>query len=137
MLSVMHKNISIVSDPVLLEVAVANEHWVNESRKHQTMRPLKLLENGSPKEIVLLILGVPGVIGLGSRGSERDDRGRDRKGHKDDARDESRRGRDGHSSDREERYRGTADGFFLLYLLLFLFIVFQFICINASLTKFL
>nr|XP_034918147.1 uncharacterized protein LOC118051586 [Populus alba] len=87
--------------------------------------------------IVLLILGVPGVIGLGSRGSERDDRGRDRKGHKDDARDESRRGRDGHSSDREERYRGTADGFFLLYLLLFLFIVFQFICINASLTKFL
>ncbi|KAJ6856094.1 hypothetical protein NC651_037841 [Populus alba x Populus x berolinensis] len=57
-----------------------------------------------------------------SPGSERDDRGRDRKGHKDDARDESRRGRDGHSSDREERYRGTADGFFLLYL----FIVFQF-----------
>ncbi|KAJ6856090.1 hypothetical protein NC651_037838 [Populus alba x Populus x berolinensis] len=57
-----------------------------------------------------------------SPGSERDDRGRDRKGHKDDARDESRRGRDGHSSDREERYRGTADGFFLLYL----FMVFQF-----------
>ncbi|KAJ6960836.1 hypothetical protein NC653_038750 [Populus alba x Populus x berolinensis] len=51
MLSVMHKNISIESDPVLLEVAVANEHWVNESRKHQTMRPLKLLENGSPKEL--------------------------------------------------------------------------------------
>lgn len=41
-----------------------------------------------------------------SPGSERDDRGRDRKGHKDDARDESRRGRDRHSSDREERYRG-------------------------------
>ncbi|KAJ6878155.1 hypothetical protein NC651_030788 [Populus alba x Populus x berolinensis] len=49
--SVMHKNIRIASDPVLLEVAVANEHWVNESRKHQTMRPLKLLENGSPKEL--------------------------------------------------------------------------------------
>ena len=59
-----------------------------------------------------------------SPGSERDDRGRDRKGHKDDARDESRRGRDGHNSDREERYCGTVDGFFLLYLLLFLFIVF-------------
>lgn len=41
-----------------------------------------------------------------SPGSERDDRGRDRKGHKDDARDESRRGRDRHSIDREERYRG-------------------------------
>ncbi|KAJ6878263.1 hypothetical protein NC651_030875 [Populus alba x Populus x berolinensis] len=51
MLCVMHKNIRIASDPVLLEVAVANEHWVNESRKHQTMRPLKLLENGSPKEL--------------------------------------------------------------------------------------
>ena len=59
-----------------------------------------------------------------SPGNERDDRGRDRKGHKDDARDESRRERNGHSSDREERYRETADGFFLLYLLLFLFIVF-------------
>ncbi|KAJ6856093.1 hypothetical protein NC651_037969 [Populus alba x Populus x berolinensis] len=51
MLSVMHKNIRIASDPVLLEVAVANAHWVNESRKHQTMKPLKLLENGSPKEL--------------------------------------------------------------------------------------
>ncbi|CAK7326056.1 unnamed protein product [Dovyalis caffra] len=50
--------------------------------------------------------GSSGSVRSRSPRSERDDRGRDRRGLKDDARDESRRGRDRHSSDREERYHG-------------------------------
>ncbi|KAG5237314.1 pre-mRNA-splicing factor ATP-dependent RNA helicase [Salix suchowensis] len=79
---------------VTREGSLSNTHRTSRSRENLSSDD-RASYNGSSRS-----------VWSRSPASEIDDRGRDRKGLKDDARDEGRRGRDRHSSDREERYRG-------------------------------